>query len=833
MEHQKLRLTLIVFLFPVLIWGLIACGGGVERESAPLVEPAALEATAEIPTKVEHQAAAAPTAVTEPVADQADPVFEMREPVSLKEATQLIDLRKLPNLNPERWMYQPEVGYISYITSEDIPTILDFYRSKLTELGWQESPENRYIGDANLQLFLTQGDFVLFLGANKSGDGGVLVDLINHGNIDTRALPVYPEAEILGGNTATDSLYVTSAEVDRVVEFVRKEMAALGWQEYARPNGAVFDDPDDQSLTFKKKAIGLTMRISVAPAEGGKTLAQYSARLLGHELPTMAEAGKIEYDDDKVYLSYTTAADIETVMDFYRQELTAMDYEEAARVTVTLPTGSILFAHAETPLLLNSSMLEDDQTQVILYTPDPTELTQFMAPDMEPMEESMEEPVAAPVVEVEPAALDVAQGQSGVPDLPLPADAQGIEFDADFEEISFTSPSDLKTLAEFYREALPARGWQEDDTFATVDEDFGTLLFEQGEAYLDLTFSNDGAGHSEVWIYTDGLAWDEAEATVAGPDLESGSSFEITDWPIPAEAEAIKVGQAELSYIIDRDFQSVMDFYRPAFDEWGLSEFCLEVDTDFNSYSCSTGSGDFSLSVNLYDNIDDRTEVSFFFHGLEAEQEDPIEEVESEAPAILTLVETDDGLPIPSNVHNPAVFNAGFRRELSIISVAELSDLVDLYRSEMPARGWTEQSQSTVIADNQATLIFEGPQGSLMVEFSYKAGETKLYLTQKLTAEAKEMGVLPPAGQARLYMGSMHPEDVTVTIAGQTIKVAPTSEDVEPNDLPFVDLAPGSYSYTLAVPGTAETSQTLDLGADQTWVLMILGADAAFPFQTY
>jgi hypothetical protein len=610
--------------------------------------------------------------------------------------------------------------------------------------------------------------------------------------------------------------------VEEVVEFTRKELAALGWHEYIRPNTSYSEDPTQQSLTFIQNGLEVNAFIGSAPAQEGKTTNQYSVRVLSHALPVMDEASELQFDEHEVYASYMTPADMEAVKNFYGQSLAEMGYELVEETNAT--DGSLLFSNDEMPLLVSFPAAEGGQTQVVVRRLEASEVASLIGT-------ATEEETEAPA-ETEETGTVAEEGGLSALNLPSPEDAT-VNYEPESEEITVTSPSDIETLVEFYREALPAQGWEEDATFAMVEENFGMLMFAQDEASLDLTFFNDGfSGQTEVSISASGLAWGDTggetgtETTEAEtPEIETpGVTFTINDWPIPAEAEEVEIKDDELSFVIDWDFQQVADFYAETYQEWGLGDSCSDIEPDYTSISCSTGGANgISVSMNLFDNFDDKTEASFSFFGLAPAEGG----TESGEPAELSLTE-EEGVPVPSDFESESRIGSEFMQEMSGSSPSSVADLVTLYREGLSAQGWTEQSGAAEVGDDEAKLAFQGPESTLTLSMSAEGGQTTLSLKHKMTAAAKEKGILPPAGQVRLYLGSMNEEEITITLDGQALKVAPTPMDAEPKDTMSVDLEPGQHTYT--VPGSPE--ETLELGPDESWMLLI-GPDGALPLQVY
>jgi hypothetical protein len=336
------------------------------------------------------------------------------------------------------------------------------------------------------------------------------------GELDMRTLPRFADAEVIYEDKAT-TIYVTPAEVAAVADFSRRELGALGWLEYTQPNTTKADDPNMEQMTFKKDGQGLSVFINVAPAQGNKTSVQYAPIPLQADLPALADARNIEFSDSQLYLGYTTLSDFDAVIAFYREQLAAPEWQEVAgRSVIEAEKTQLLFAGKEMALWLELTPAGDGLTKVVLQPLDSEEIAALANPGT-PTPEATEE--------TEPAET----GGSGLEQLPLPSDAQEVVYDTDFQEITFNSPSNINKLVEFYRQALPAQGWIEDDTIALVSPSLAALEFTQGDASLSLTIMNLGAGQdTDVTLSVSG-------ELAAAPGTDSDAS-ETDESPPAADA---------------------------------------------------------------------------------------------------------------------------------------------------------------------------------------------------------------------------------------------------------------------------------------------------------
>ena len=84
---------------------------------------------------------------------------------------------------------------------------------------------------------------------------------------------------------------------------------------------------------------------------------------------------------------------------------------------------------------------------------------------------------------------------------------------------------------------------------------------------------------------------------------------------------------------------------------------------------------------------------------------------------------------------------------------------------------------------------------------------------------------------AKLVIGNPMPMEAVVTINKQAIKVA-AGVGAKAPDGPTLDLAPGKYKFSIKLPGVPLHNDELDVGADETWGLLI-GPGGALPLRAY
>ena len=91
--------------------------------------------------------------------------------------------------------------------------------------------------------------------------------------------------------------------------------------------------------------------------------------------------------------------------------------------------------------------------------------------------------------------------------------------------------------------------------------------------------------------------------------------------------------------------------------------------------------------------------------------------------------------------------------------------------------------------------------------------------------------MLPKPGQVKVMFGNINDAEAAITFNNKTIKVA-AGAGIKGPDGPMLDLPPGKYKYSIKLPGRPAQSDEIELGADETWGLMI-GPGGVLPLQAY
>jgi hypothetical protein len=357
---REFRLIVVVLLLPSLIWGLVsACSRGGGEPSAQAVQMEGMAGTS--------------------AATTAEPVVQEQEPGAAQEATtvfaaaQIIDLRGLSLPTEIKAMGRSEVGHISFELRDDVASVVGLYEPTFIEDGWRNDAENEYTDETTANRYFTKDGFVVSMLVSSLGEG-TIITFVNHGNVALRTLPQTPDAQPLS-QFPNRLVYVSPSTVDDVATFTRQALAAQGWHEHRMPGTAKANTSGSQSLMFVQNGLELSALICVAPDQGDKTTVQYGITLLPLDLPVYDEAIGLVFGKEPPYLSYTTATEIDALVDFYRAEMSALGWRELPETANITPeraavsfVGQKLYANdsEEATVMLELDLI-DGQTEVTLH----------------------------------------------------------------------------------------------------------------------------------------------------------------------------------------------------------------------------------------------------------------------------------------------------------------------------------------------------------------------------------------------------------------------------------------------------------------------------------
>ena len=162
--------------------------------------------------------------------------------------------------------------------------------------------------------------------------------------------------------------------------------------------------------------------------------------------------------------------------------------------------------------------------------------------------------------------------------VPLPANAQAVDYKAADGTLAFTAKTSVKAMADFYRVALKPKGWTEKPS--VINRPNMVLLeFEDGDKALSLTIMQHGdavgvSGHGSALEVADA---EGSNASAAAPEVEKElEAEEMSHLPIPT-AHTFSTGGSgafrnDVSVNVPAALDTVLAFYRRELSKRGWKE---------------------------------------------------------------------------------------------------------------------------------------------------------------------------------------------------------------------------------------------------------------------
>jgi hypothetical protein len=681
--------------------------------------------------------------------------------------------------------------------------------------------------------------------------------------VDVLTLPRLEGAVVDPSRALSHSLnYGVPTPVPVTNAAIRKLLAAEGWVQFLRPL-----DEKSGSLTFKKAQQGLHVSFTQGLGRPDQSVVNYIPERISGNVPFPPDAADIVFDQHRPYLGCIAPLALEATLDFFRTEMAAIGWKQLSATDVaarwpgaefneTVENGArAYYSHADgngfyrqRPVMLTLNRRADGKTGV--------------------------------EIRVAPFALPELEADSDMAGLPRPKPTKTAKSlggsDSVRRQVEVAVIGELPATLAFYRRELASRNWMEEAAGANVAPDNVTLNFSTAEQTAtlklsrkyDLTlvslntqmkeaalaararakkeadekFMKDAAAMAKQVI-----AADQARRVAQAANLSDAPLRALADSttpvPLPENAEGVKFDGADgrLEFNSASSVRAVASFYRGSLASQGWKEKPTVINQP-NMAVMEFSKGGKRLSLTAMQ-MGPKVRVSADGSALVVANATP-ESAKSSGSASKTVTEalepdSESALPVPKLRSMTSIgtgkmpgSDAPFRRELEASIPAELSIVLAFYRTELSKRGWQE-TEGAVVKPDQAQLAFASPDGPATLKLGRKNGETSVNLAQKYPAAAAKADVVPKPGQSKLMFGNIGKSEATVSINKQTIKVAAGAGGPQSPRPPMIDLPPGKYQYALKIAGGPARNNQIEIGAGDTWGVMIGPGGDVLPLQMY
>jgi len=417
-------------------------------------------------------------------ADDTTSADAIKTPATVEQAARVLDLSTFPLMDGAKPLESPQVANLFYLATGDVKTAFEFNRKALVGQGWKELP-NSSVTDQSASAMFSRNGFVVFVSVIPNGDGSLQVRLQNQGNVKPGKLPVPPNAKpvYVGDSTA---MYATEATVPATADACRKLFVAQGWVPYGNAG---------DSAMFKQNANLVTATVSSAPAQGGKTMIQYSNQLISADIPAPPNVEDLRYGDEPPELTFESTQNQDAIVDFYRQTLAAAGWKSTMdhMVDVDEKPTMIFRNPAKDMLTLSMSGTRGGRLGVSVRFQSAAEIAEL---DRKIKEQAPALRAAAEAKAAREAAELAERNKVPKVAVTLPADAKDVKQTKD--EIKFTvGKGKAKAAVEFFRKQFRDAGWKEN--FASMAGMSGAASFskEDGQS-VTVTYTDTPIMPSEV-----------------------------------------------------------------------------------------------------------------------------------------------------------------------------------------------------------------------------------------------------------------------------------------------------------------------------------------------
>jgi len=283
----------------------------------------------------------------------------LKDPATVEQAAGVLDLSQLPVLegadeNPTR-----AVASLTYqLKKGEVESVFASYQKELTKQDWKASSRDTSVTPQSATTSLRKKGFVVSLSVFSASPPKINISIVDHGNITLDALPRPSGTKpVYVGDLS--AMYVTDGPVAETSAALRKLLLERGWKPYG--NAA-------DTSWFKQNAVRLSATVSSAPAQGGKTMIQFSSELMSADLPAPSDANDLRYSESTKELVFDSPAHKEEVIAFYRKELASSHWESTMEKLVDIDEHpTMIFRNPGKDMLtLSFSTERDGRTPVSL-----------------------------------------------------------------------------------------------------------------------------------------------------------------------------------------------------------------------------------------------------------------------------------------------------------------------------------------------------------------------------------------------------------------------------------------------------------------------------------
>ena len=250
-------------------------------------------------------------------ADDTSSADAIKTPATVEQAARVLDLSTFPLMDGAKSAESRQVANLSYVATGDVKTAFEFNRKALLAQGWKELP-NSSVTDQSASAMFSRNGFVVSLSVIPIERRGVSGQAAKSGQREARQAPGSSERKAGLCRRFHRDVCHRGRRTLRPPTPCRNLFVAQGWVPYGNAG---------DSAIFKQNANLVTATVSSAPAQGGKTMIQYSNQLISADIPAPPDVEDLRYVDEPPELTFERRQNQDAIVDFYRKTLAAAGWK--------------------------------------------------------------------------------------------------------------------------------------------------------------------------------------------------------------------------------------------------------------------------------------------------------------------------------------------------------------------------------------------------------------------------------------------------------------------------------------------------------------------------
>ena len=532
---------------------------------------------------------------------------------------------------------------------------------------------------------------------------------------DTSRLPRVAGAKEVFASPAT-TIFTSADPVAQTADTVEKALAAAGWQEYVAPNTARATNPDQRIVSLKRGARGLSVFITIAPAQNNATSVQYAAVALKNDLPFPKDGSQIEYSPDRPLLTAVTAMPVEQTLAFYRKELASRGWSLwSQKLNGVQPAGGT--AGELTKSGAYAYYLQGDRRLAALQLErtdaGPIKLKFEVLPDgyLETLQKGFfnSDNTGA-------AQVDVRQ----VPRLDGAKDAADR---SSSDRVSYSVAAPLASTVAAAKKKLGADGWK--PYVVPLDKVYLTsLALKKGRQGLSVSF----------YIQ---VGKDEQTSEVTTVEYSPTRLNFALALPDDATDVVFDANRPYLNAVTAGTVEATLEFYRKELAAMGWSSLSA-VDATAHWPNAKLDEKPASGATAYFIRGTQRPIVLSLQPGDGGKTNIEIKVPPFAEMQNLEAGQGDFGLPTPKRSISSGGTGGTTQHTVYAHVPAEVGTVLAFYRRELGARHWKEETQGAVVTPQAVTLNFTAPEGPAVLTLGHKYDLTIVNLVLHLPKPVAE-----------------------------------------------------------------------------------------------